>query len=347
MIKFFRKIRQNLLTDNKFSKYLLYAVGEIVLVVIGILIAVNFNDWNTNRKQTAEIHELLKAFEKDLITSIENATLVLNVSSQKDSLIRLVLNNRLSKEDYENKRFGALILNYNRITTSQENLIKLLNREEQVSSDLQPLLKSLKKYQGLISQYIHSQERLSEYVATQNEFFTDNMVWFRAYWESGDERAVDYFLNDPIYKNKVNFYRVMLINNYATSVAEYRNRAISLLYMLQYHIGINSNYEGALKGIGLLPLKEVDCQDDVILQANSGASFAPLIFNATKDTLDVHLSYLIRDEMDIWTMTLSPNEQLDGDFFAPHYFEIRKNGECLAKIHGGHDYLIIDPNLVE
>ncbi len=50
MIKFFRKIRQRLLTENKFSKYLLYAIGEIILVVIGILIAINLN--NSNQQQT-------------------------------------------------------------------------------------------------------------------------------------------------------------------------------------------------------------------------------------------------------------------------------------------------------
>ncbi len=50
MINFFRKIRQKLLTENKFSRYLLYAIGEIVLVVIGILIALQVNNWNENRK---------------------------------------------------------------------------------------------------------------------------------------------------------------------------------------------------------------------------------------------------------------------------------------------------------
>ena len=44
MIRFFRKIRQRLLTENKFSKYLIYAIGEILLVVIGILIALNINN---------------------------------------------------------------------------------------------------------------------------------------------------------------------------------------------------------------------------------------------------------------------------------------------------------------
>ncbi|GAA4817738.1 DUF6090 family protein [Litoribaculum gwangyangense] len=50
MIKFFRKIRQKLLSENKFSKYLIYAIGEIILVVIGILIALQINNWNENQK---------------------------------------------------------------------------------------------------------------------------------------------------------------------------------------------------------------------------------------------------------------------------------------------------------
>jgi len=51
MIKFFRKIRQNLLSENKFSKYLIYAIGEIILVVIGILIALSINNWNIEKQE--------------------------------------------------------------------------------------------------------------------------------------------------------------------------------------------------------------------------------------------------------------------------------------------------------
>ena len=50
MLRFFRQIRQRFLTDNKFSKYLLYAIGEILLVVIGILIAIQVDNWNEARK---------------------------------------------------------------------------------------------------------------------------------------------------------------------------------------------------------------------------------------------------------------------------------------------------------
>lgn len=69
MIKFFRKIRQKMLTENKFSKYLLYAIGEIILVVIGILIALQLNILNEDRKidTTVKVYykQILQDFEKD------------------------------------------------------------------------------------------------------------------------------------------------------------------------------------------------------------------------------------------------------------------------------------------
>lgn len=66
MIKFFRHIRQNTLKENKFSKYLLYAMGEIILVVIGILIALSINNWNENLKNKKLEISYLKRIYKDL-----------------------------------------------------------------------------------------------------------------------------------------------------------------------------------------------------------------------------------------------------------------------------------------
>ncbi|WP_299159430.1 DUF6090 family protein [uncultured Eudoraea sp.] len=67
MIKFFRKIRQKMLTENKFSKYLLYAIGEIVLVVIGILIALQINNWNEKRKIQSLEFQFLNRLKSDLV----------------------------------------------------------------------------------------------------------------------------------------------------------------------------------------------------------------------------------------------------------------------------------------
>ena len=71
MIRFFRKIRQEFLAERRFSKYLLYAIGEIILVVIGILIALQINNWNEGRKNHALVENykvgLLEDLTKDSI----------------------------------------------------------------------------------------------------------------------------------------------------------------------------------------------------------------------------------------------------------------------------------------
>ena len=66
MIKFFRKIRQGLLRENKFSKYLIYAIGEIVLVVIGILIAVGIGEWRTDIRNQRELASYYEGILYDL-----------------------------------------------------------------------------------------------------------------------------------------------------------------------------------------------------------------------------------------------------------------------------------------
>jgi hypothetical protein len=88
MIKFFRKIRQNLLTEGKTSKYFKYAIGEIVLVVIGILIALQINNWNENRKQnTEEIAILKNLYENLTLAKQQSKALILEEEALKKSLI--------------------------------------------------------------------------------------------------------------------------------------------------------------------------------------------------------------------------------------------------------------------
>ena len=76
MISFLRKIRRGLLFKNKFSKYILYALGEIILVVIGILIAIQINGWNQERKnrdtEKVLLAELYKESKENLRQFEEN-----------------------------------------------------------------------------------------------------------------------------------------------------------------------------------------------------------------------------------------------------------------------------------
>ena len=95
MINFFRKIRKQLADDNKPLKYARYAVGEIFLVVIGILIALSINNWNEENKKNSLKSTYIKSLESDL----ENDIIFLNSeikSIQKDLTKSKSLSTRLS-----------------------------------------------------------------------------------------------------------------------------------------------------------------------------------------------------------------------------------------------------------
>ena len=94
MIKFFRKIRQKLLVENKFTKYLLYAIGEIVLVMLGILLALQVNNANEERKNRAMERAYLSDIHQDFLDNKsqfeERLQTFRNQFQIADSLCRLV-----------------------------------------------------------------------------------------------------------------------------------------------------------------------------------------------------------------------------------------------------------------
>jgi hypothetical protein len=142
MIKFFRKIRQKMLTENKFSKYFIYAAGEIILVVIGIYLAIQFNNWNienqNKRIASNNIELLIKSLEKDSLSfnqrqiSIENdktklsdyETRLKQPTANLDTLVKIVR--------YEYQPYIGLLRFSNDDTYEalvQSGEINLLNRE--------------------------------------------------------------------------------------------------------------------------------------------------------------------------------------------------------------------------
>lgn len=144
MIKFFRKIRQNLLSEGKTTKYFKYAIGEILLVVIGILIALQINTWNENRKSEKrsinymknliidlktdvnEFNQNLKSYQKDIIeiesVLMSNDYKKLEVDSIMHLVIEYYLIDKTTKQTYEKIKNGGLLE-----SLGSENVNKAIN----------------------------------------------------------------------------------------------------------------------------------------------------------------------------------------------------------------------------
>lgn len=110
MIKFFRKIRLNLLAGNKFTKYLLYALGEIILVVIGILIALAINNANQNRINSNNEQVYLHGLEQEF----------------KTSKLKLQELTSVNKRNYEGSKKIIGYITYKDKTPSEAEFSKLL-----------------------------------------------------------------------------------------------------------------------------------------------------------------------------------------------------------------------------
>ncbi|WP_426429581.1 DUF6090 family protein [Winogradskyella sp. HB-48] len=164
MIQFLRKIRQKLLVENKLNKYLIYAIGEIVLVVIGILIALQINNWNERKK--------LKNHERELLTHVlediaQDSLTIVNVMDLRDKIMEV----HQSVFDYtknlkDSSQVGDLDLLrrtfHDKLITKENNP----NLSKEVMN--QDLSKQIQEYYNAIN--------LAEFVMNNNNTIIENKV---------------------------------------------------------------------------------------------------------------------------------------------------------------------------
>ena len=165
MIKFFRKIRQNLLLEGKTGKYLKYAIGEIVLVVIGILIALSINNWNESRKE----EKLKENYYQQLLSDFEIDN---NFAKEKISYLQA----EIKKIDDYNKIYAKPDLS---ITEIFDNILKsdfITSGLEYKTSTIETLINTgdIKifnpKLSSLLTQYNKSKlENIESFAANLND----------------------------------------------------------------------------------------------------------------------------------------------------------------------------------
>ena len=110
-MKFFRTTRQTSLTENKFAKDLIYAIGEIILVVIGILIALQVNNFNENRQIEELEISLLKEMKDNLRSDIEDIKINIGIHEKSIQSAKIILNsfeNKLLDSDTLNMYYGKV-----------------------------------------------------------------------------------------------------------------------------------------------------------------------------------------------------------------------------------------------
>ncbi|MDX1471527.1 MAG: DUF6090 family protein, partial [Flavobacteriaceae bacterium] len=112
MIKFFRNIRQSMIRKNRFTKYILYALGEIILVVVGILIALQINNWNESRKDDHKEQLILKQlkieYQSNLVQLASKVKIRNSLIKDSKEVMQLFQTQETISEDSLAKKLSSL-----------------------------------------------------------------------------------------------------------------------------------------------------------------------------------------------------------------------------------------------
>ena len=151
MIKFFRQIRFRLMNENKTSRYFKYAIGEIILVVIGILIALQIGDFNEARKRQSFSKEILRLIdqnlEQDSIALTKELNKAITAIQLTDSLLHQV-----SKKNYSEKlnQWMGKIITFERFKSQSSAFEVLKAKGIDIVSDNQLQLDLISYYDNLL-----------------------------------------------------------------------------------------------------------------------------------------------------------------------------------------------------
>lgn len=225
MLKFFRNIRKSLLSEGKTARYFKYAIGEIILVVIGILIALQINNWNENRKEQRQELKQLKAlkleFEKNLISfdsifnhHIENEDATLKLMNAKDKNYTLETLDSLFLKTIYNYNFDPSRGIYNSLINSGQ--IELISNE---------LLKyKIAEIQDLVIDYIDDENLARSYSTDLVISFTVNQMPYnplRFYKNrSSEEKDKHYKLFQEMINNRIFIEHLSVLSLYRIGVFE-------------------------------------------------------------------------------------------------------------------------------
>ncbi|MCK0178499.1 hypothetical protein MWU50_04270 [Flavobacteriaceae bacterium S0862] len=225
MIKFFRKIRYNLMEQNKTGKYIKYAIGEIILVIIGILIALSLNKKAEQKQAEAKVDTIFEDVLKELENDINQSTNLISYYRIKDSLASLVLNTELTYEDYANENSSELwsvATKKSPYNTSNKAYNLLMGNIDVIPDKYNEAVSILDRLHTIVKPQIDEYNDIVwELVKKNFDDFEENHAWYKLPDYKKSKEAIDYRLNNYKYKNKVRRYRVEAFSH-RVHIGQYR-----------------------------------------------------------------------------------------------------------------------------
>jgi hypothetical protein len=205
--------------ENKTGKYFKYAIGEIVLVVIGILIALQINNWNEERKDRLKLLSIYSLIYNDIEDDIKELQGNVEFYNKKKYVFEKVINDSITP-DLLDQGLSSLIFNSPRTLLNKKGVSQL--RQLQENDTLTFYLNDI--YEFMDTRLLEMEITISNEVIDHKKYVRDNHKWYPEWISNtitqdvGSKELHDYFLIDSTYRNRVVFVYDQVYNNYVLSL---------------------------------------------------------------------------------------------------------------------------------
>lgn len=231
MLKIFRKIRQNLLFKNKISSYLLYAIGEISLVMIGILLALQVNNWNEDRKIKNELNNILKTVSLDLVRDTLAANTIIEFYTENEENSMKIINQEINRNNFKEcpKCLGltSRYLSFS-VQTKGYEMLKKFSNQNSVKSDT--LITRITQFYGPLIQVLEDSNDFIKKEVLDNIEAYKTKSWF-VDWIQGkkNDEMIVYFTESEEYRKQVASHLLLAVKNHKLFVESYLNGAKKII----------------------------------------------------------------------------------------------------------------------
>ncbi|NAS32650.1 hypothetical protein GTQ40_16840 [Flavobacteriaceae bacterium R38] len=220
---------------NSLVKYLLYAIGEIFLVVIGILLALQINNWNEKRKSDQELNSILKIISYDLATDtiIANQIITYYEQHQKDS--KRIVDRELNKDNFQEcPTCMALATQYQPFTIQKKGVKLLDNFSNQHINQRDSLVTNISQFYTIFDKAIENNNKLLDNDAINNLNDLKQYPWFVDLIQGKIKpEMISYFTDSNDYRTKVAAHAILAHNNHLPFVKAYKRSAKEILRLIE------------------------------------------------------------------------------------------------------------------
>ncbi len=219
------------MTKGKIFKYLAYAIGEIILVVIGILIAVQINNANEARKQNLQLQGIFKNITYDLST---DTTIVNNYIKIEEEVIKQskrILNKEITAENFKECTLcPSITTTYRPLTINIKGFEQLKEGIDQNTNAKDSLSTDITQFYTIFKGFIDSSNEMLKNETLKNIEDFKSYDWF-VDWTQGKTTTemISYFATSEDYRKKVASYNVLAANNHLQYLKSYKQNAVYIL----------------------------------------------------------------------------------------------------------------------